>query len=111
MEYAFIRYKVNDGIAYITINRPDVMNAVHPPLRKELGAAFGEFESDESARLAIMSGEGKAFCAGLDLRYRGEDGEDSFSDAAGALSPIVPERRITRPSRPSMDTCSVWGWS
>lgn len=97
MPYEFITYEVKASIAYVTLNRPDVMNAAHPPMRRELGQAFRAFEEDESARVAILRGEGRAFCAGVDLRYRSEEGDAFTSRENELLTPISPERWITKP--------------
>lgn len=62
-----IKYEVKDGIAYVTINRPKAMNALNTQVLDELYAAFGQFEVDDAARAAIVTGEGKAFVAGADI--------------------------------------------
>jgi enoyl-CoA hydratase/carnithine racemase len=59
----------SDGIALITLNRPDVRNALGKDIRAGLFAAWGRFERDASLRVAILTGAGdKAFCAGGDLK-------------------------------------------
>lgn len=55
-------------MATITYNRPEVMNAVNGELRRALNAAFARFRDDEDAWVAIVTGAGRAFCAGADLR-------------------------------------------
>ena len=66
----FCSVSQQDGIAIITINRPEVMNSLHPPANFELEAAVNAFEADASARVAIFTGAGeKAFSAGNDLKY------------------------------------------
>ena len=71
MTYEFIQYEKQDRIAYLTLNRPEVMNAIHPPLSAELEDAWTDFASDEEVWVAIMTGAGeRAFCAGSDLKYR-----------------------------------------
>ncbi len=62
-----IKYEVNDGIAYVTINRPQAMNALNTQVLDELYAAFTQFEGDADAKAAIVTGEGKAFVAGADI--------------------------------------------
>ena len=69
----FSRVDVADGIWLVTINRPERMNALHPPANFELAEIFARFAADESARVAILTGAGeRAFCAGNDLRYLAE---------------------------------------
>ena len=64
-----------DGIAVITINRPDQRNALNKEVREALTAAWHRFEADDSARIAILTGTGdKAFCAGGDLKEMVETG-------------------------------------
>jgi enoyl-CoA hydratase len=56
------------SVTTITINRPEVGNAVDGPTAKELAAAFRQFEADEEARVAVLTGTGGYFCAGADLK-------------------------------------------
>ena len=75
MAYEFIKYEKHGRIARITINRPEVMNALHPPANQELSAAFDDFAADSDAWVAIISGAGeKAFSAGNDLKYSAQHG-------------------------------------
>jgi len=75
MAYEFIKYEKQGRIARITINRPDVMNALHPPANDELSAAFDDFADDPESWVAIITGAGeKAFSAGNDLKYSAQHG-------------------------------------
>jgi enoyl-CoA hydratase len=68
--YEHIKVHLADGIFTITISRPGVHNALHPPACREIGAALDLFESMPEASVAIVTGEGeKAFSAGFDLKY------------------------------------------
>ena len=67
MTYETIRYDVADGIATITLNRPEVFNAMNPLMMNELIAVFDETDRDDAVRAVIITGEGKAFCGGADL--------------------------------------------
>jgi len=60
-------YDVEDGIATITLNRPDRMNAFTPEMMRDLIAVFDVTDADDSVRVVIVTGAGKAFCAGADL--------------------------------------------
>ena len=62
-----IRFEINDHIATITLNRPDKMNALNRAMRKELQDAFRELKYNPDIWLAILTGDGKAFCSGKDL--------------------------------------------
>ena len=64
-----------DHIMTVRMNRPDRLNALHPPANVELGEVFDDFAADEEMWVAIVTGEGRAFSAGNDLRYQAEGGE------------------------------------
>ena len=74
-----------DGHLFIvTINRPEVMNSLHPPANAELGAAFDEFAADDEAWVAIITGAGeRAFSAGNDLKHQALGGDMSGQPASG----------------------------
>tara|TARA_Y100000591_G_scaffold201155_1_gene173994 strand:- start:51 stop:782 length:732 start_codon:yes stop_codon:yes gene_type:complete len=59
----------------VRINRPDRLNALHPPGNAELGEVFDDFAADDDMWVAIITGEGRGFSAGNDLRYQAEGGE------------------------------------
>ncbi len=68
MEFKFTLYEKADGIATITINRPEVRNALNIETLAELHARLDDVEKDESVRVVVITGAGdKAFCSGLDL--------------------------------------------
>jgi len=69
MSYEYVMYEKKGHMAYITINRPEVMNALHYDANVELSAAFDDFKDDEESWVAIVTGEGdQAFSAGNDLK-------------------------------------------
>ncbi|TYQ07573.1 UNVERIFIED_ORG: Enoyl-CoA hydratase/carnithine racemase [Gordonia westfalica J30] len=63
-----IRYEVRDHVAIITLNRPDALNAVNAQLSAAAGAALEEAAQDPSVRVVVITGAGRAFCAGADLK-------------------------------------------
>ena len=66
-DYKTIRYEVADAVAAITLSRPDKRNAVDLDMFRELGEATDRAASDPDVRVTLVSGEGKSFCAGIDL--------------------------------------------
>ena len=69
MTYEAIRYELADGIATITLNRPNVHNAMNERMREELTACFGEIAQGGDARVVVVAGAGdRAFSAGADIR-------------------------------------------
>jgi len=64
-----VRYEAKDGIALITLNRPDVLNAMNTPMRAELQEIFTRLRTDDTVKVAVVAGTGeRAFCAGADIR-------------------------------------------
>lgn len=67
MEYEFVIYEKEGQVAYITLNRPDRLNAVSPELVKDWWAAMDEAENDDDVKVIVFKGAGRAFSAGADL--------------------------------------------
>src|SRR4030043_2035228 len=67
MEYSQILYEVSNRILTITLNRPERLNVFSPVLCQELLDAFGRADTDDDVRVVIVTGAGRAFCAGADL--------------------------------------------
>lgn len=67
MDYELIRYDVSDGIATITLNRPEKMNALTSQMRVELVDAFDRIDADDAVKVVVMTGAGRAYCAGADI--------------------------------------------
>ena len=63
-------------VATITYNRPDALNAINGEMRRDLNDAFARFRDDEEAWIAIVTGAGRAFCAGADMRGEGNSAGD-----------------------------------
>lgn len=98
MAHEFITYKVKDRIAHITINRPEVRNALHPPANLELSAAFDDFAADNDAWVAIVTGAGeKAFSSGNDLKYTAEHGVASIQVGNGGFGGITARFDLFKP--------------
>ncbi|HEY31995.1 MAG TPA: enoyl-CoA hydratase/isomerase family protein [Dehalococcoidia bacterium] len=71
MEYKTVLYKKQDGIIVISLNRPEKLNAIDGQLSRDFLAALMEAEADTEAKVVIIRGEGRAFCAGFDLSQSG----------------------------------------
>lgn len=69
MSYSRIIYETRDRAAWITLNRPDDLNCIDDVLAEELCAAIVEAESDDDAWVVVLTGAGRAFCAGADLKH------------------------------------------
>lgn len=77
MGYEFIRVETDGHLLTLTIDRPQVRNALHPPACQEMAKAFDDFEADPDLWVAIVTGAGDAaFCAGNDLKHSARDGFD-----------------------------------
>jgi len=70
MELEFVRYEKRGRIAWVTIDRPEVMNALHPPANEELSRVWDDFAADAETWVAVLTGAGeRAFSAGNDLKW------------------------------------------
>lgn len=72
MDYRFVTYKREGSIAWITLNRPDRLNALNALMGKDVLRALDECERNEEVRVIVITGAGRAFCAGDDLKERAE---------------------------------------
>ena len=86
-----ILYDKQDNIVTITLNRPDSLNSINRQLRRELGEAIEQFDGDSDAYVAIITGKGRAFCAGRDLKERATDNAEGIQARASAsMTPESP---------------------
>jgi enoyl-CoA hydratase/carnithine racemase len=100
-DFEHIELLVDDGIATIFMNRPDALNAMHIPMAKELMRAFDATDGDESVRAVVVTGRGRAFCAGADLSSGA--GRFDAGDQRGQIPPDaggVLNLRILRSVKP-----------
>ena len=70
-----VRYELEDGVATITLDRPETLNAMNDALMTDLNTALQQVEADESVRVAVLTGAGRGFCSGADLSG-GDDPDD-----------------------------------
>ena len=91
MPYETILYEVAEQILTITLNRPEKLNAFNATMQRELIAAFDAADKDDDVRAIIVTGAGRAFCAGADL----SSGADTFDrDARRGAIPRLAEGRV-----------------
>lgn len=78
MTYEYLLVEQDDHVLTVTLNRPAVMNALHPPLHAELDAVWTRFMADDALWVAILTGAGdRAFSAGSDLKYRTTEADEN----------------------------------
>jgi 2-(1,2-epoxy-1,2-dihydrophenyl)acetyl-CoA isomerase len=70
MAYSTLLFEVANGVATVTLNRPDVLNAFNPDMRRELREAFTAIDNDAETRAVVLTAAGRGFCAGQDLKER-----------------------------------------
>jgi 2-(1,2-epoxy-1,2-dihydrophenyl)acetyl-CoA isomerase len=93
MSFQYVKFEISNGIATITLNRPEVYNALNDEITFELQDAFKLVAKDASVRVAVLTGEGKAFCSGQDLKANSQ-GKRSFRDSLSKrYNPLILSMR------------------
>jgi enoyl-CoA hydratase len=92
-----LKRQIENGIALLTMNRPQARNAMNRELILALSAGMEEMERDESVRVIILTGADPAFCAGLDLKELGSTGENLLAGRPERVGPRGPRRALTWP--------------
>ena len=88
MDYSTILYEVSDGILTLTLNRPEALNAFNHTMRDEMIDACDRADADDDVKVIIVTGAGRAFCAGADLASGGDTfNADARDDRKSGLSP------------------------
>lgn len=92
--YQFLKYSVEQGVATITLNRPDVYNALNDEITYELQDALKAVSKDDQVRVVVLTGEGKAFCSGQDLKAASGNQKRSFLQSLHKrYNPIISAMR------------------
>lgn len=89
MPHEFITVETADGVATITLNRPDVLNSFHAPMAAETQAALAAAAADPGVRAVLLTGAGRGFCAGQDLTEVTGEGLDFAAHVRAVYNPTV----------------------
>jgi len=91
MAYRFILFEVDQGVARITLNRPDVLNSIHTAMSGEIQEALAQAAREREIRAVLLTGTGRGFCAGQDLDEirPGADVNDFAAHARKVYAPLV----------------------
>ena len=102
MSYSQILYEAEDGVATITLNRPDRLNAWTGVMAAELRAAMAEAEGDREVKAIVLTGAGRGFCAGADMN------DLSTISAAGGTGAARPHEPFDPNARPDYQHPQTW---
>ncbi|MEA2474912.1 MAG: enoyl-CoA hydratase [Thermoleophilaceae bacterium] len=121
MDYETLLYDADGAVATITLNRPDTLNTIVPPMPEELEAAINAASRDEAVKVIVLRGAGRSFCAGFDfaggfhhwdasMTTDGEwdPGKDFMWGNAAATGPVPKFMSIWRSPKPVI--AQVHGW-
>ncbi len=92
--YEYLLYTTDNGIATVTLNRPEVFNAFNTKLTFELQDVFKQINKDAQVRVVILTGAGKAFCSGQDLKEATALGQRSLAESLHTrYNPLIKAMR------------------
>jgi enoyl-CoA hydratase/carnithine racemase len=97
MTYTDIRFEVGDGIAVITLQRPDQLNAFTGAMGRDIETAYRHCDEDDAVRAVILTGAGRAFCAGADLSGGADAFQPRDTDGFSAAAIDFPAWRVRKP--------------
>ena len=97
-DYEFLNTSIDGHILEVTINRPEVYNALHPPSQQEFHEVWNEFADDEELWIGIITGAGdKAFSAGNDLKYQASGGDRSMGMPSSGFAGLTSRFDLNKP--------------
>jgi methylglutaconyl-CoA hydratase len=100
-EYRDIIYEIKEGVAHLTLNRPDKRNALNEGIVTDLKSALAEAEADDRVHVILIRGAGKDFCAGADLSQLEKVARasilENIDDASGFAALLLQLRKLKRP--------------
>jgi enoyl-CoA hydratase len=103
-----VSYSAHGAVAVITIERPEVRNAVDQPTREALAAAFRRFDVESGHSVAVLTGAGGAFCAGADLKARAASQRKPYAESGDG--PMGPTRlKLSKPVIAAIEGAAVAG--
>ena len=108
MSEPVIKVDVENEVALVTLNRPTAMNALSRELRTAIADTFEKLESDPAVRVVILTGAGKAFCAGLDLKELGQ-GRDTVQGTVETKDPVTSIARFSGPIIGAINGVAITG--
>ncbi len=108
MSEPVIKVDVENEIAIVTLNRPTAMNALSRELRTAIAETFEKLEADPAVRVVILTGAGKAFCAGLDLKELGQ-GRDTVQGTVETKDPVTSIGRFSGPIIGAINGVAITG--
>jgi enoyl-CoA hydratase/carnithine racemase len=105
--YEHIRFELDDGVAVLTLNRPDQLNAFSGKMGKELAHAYRRCDADDAVRAVILTGAGRAFCAGADMSAGADTFAKQDDEAFSAAAVDVPAWEVRKPVIAAMNGHAV----
>ena len=108
MSEPVIKVDVENEVALVTLNRPTAMNALSRELRTAIADTFEKLEADPAVRVVILTGAGKAFCAGLDLKELGQ-GRDTVQGTVETKDPVTSIARFSGPIIGAINGVAITG--
>ena len=97
-----VRFDLEDGVATITLDRPETLNSMNDDLMQDLSSALSEVEQNQDVRVAVITGEGRGFCSGADLNNAAETGSDITNG-----TPAFSDSDFFNPALRSLHQCPV----
>ena len=110
MEYRSLRYDVRDGVALITLTREKQLNALNSDMNRELPLVWRRFETDTTARVAVITGQGeKAFCVGADLTDLPKSDDDPNAGTLKSIRWSSQQNDVWKPVIAAVNGLTVGG--
>ena len=107
---AVVEIGIEDGVAVVTLNRPQAMNALSAELRRDLSAAMRALDGNDAVRAVILTGAGeRAFTAGLDLKELGETGLGAANDQGADVNPVKAIEQCRKPVIGAINGVAITG--